>query len=380
MTGGIRYISCFGPSGYGNAARNYLLGLQAVGYPVTWTPLRGGFGRFPFHRAFKGRTVGDPQLDPLCNRPLTYDTVLLHQVPEYIPFWRQAEPAKRLVGYCAWETDRLPRHWPALLNQLDRLLVPCQWNRDVFRRSGVTIPVHVVPHIPDPPCADPQPLPKEIPADDFVFYTIGSWTNRKAIWNTVQCYWRAFPSGEGVHLVVKTDRRDLAAAGIAGFRASTRAALRRLRGKKSGLAPVLLFDRELSAAAMAALHARGDCYVSLCHSEGWGLGAFQACATGKPVIITGYGGQLDYLDPELSYLVDYRLTAVDDPNARLSYSSEQRWADPDLEQAARLMRHVFEHPEEAREKGKRLAALIAERFEPVRITNQLIAACLGSDR
>jgi glycosyltransferase involved in cell wall biosynthesis len=380
MAGGIRYVSCFGPSGYGNAARNYLLGLQAVDYPVTWTPLVGGFRRFPHHRPFSGTTVGDPLLDRLCNRPMEYDTVLLHLMPEYIPFWRQAEPGKNLVGYCVWETDRLPRHWPPLLNQLDRLLVPSHWNREVFRQSGVTTPIHVIPHIPDPPCAEDPSLPLEVPTGDFVFYTIGSWTNRKAIWNTVHCYWRTFQAGERVQLVVKTDRRDLAATGIGRFRASTRAALKRLRGKKTGLAPVLLIDREMNAAAMAALHARGDCFVSLCHSEGWGLGAFQACASSKPVIITNYGGQLDYLAPKYAYLVDYQLAAVDDPNGWPSYSPEQRWADPDLEQASGLMRHVFENPDEARAKARLLAAQIAARFQPALIAKQMIAACLGGDR
>ena len=85
MARGIRYISFLGPNGYGNAARNYLLGLHAADFPVTWTPLRPGFRRFPHHRPFSGRSVATRQLDPLCNRPLEYDTVLLHVLPEYIP-------------------------------------------------------------------------------------------------------------------------------------------------------------------------------------------------------------------------------------------------------------------------------------------------------
>ena len=41
--------------------------------------------------------------------------------------------------------------------------------------------------------------------------------------------------------------------------------------------------------------------------RGGGWGAFEAARLGKPVIMTGYGGQLDYLDAELSHLVDYTL-------------------------------------------------------------------------
>ncbi len=380
MARGIRYISFLGPSGYGNAARNYLLGLHAADFPVTWTPLRPGFRRFPHHRPCGGRSVGDPALDPLCNRPLEYDTVLLHVPPEYFPNSFRAEPGKRMIGYCVWETDRLPVHWPPLLNRLDRLLVPCRWNREVFQSSGVAVPMDVVPHIPDPPGTNPPPFPWEFPADDFVFYTIGSWTNRKAIGYTIQSYWRAFRANEPVRLVIKTSRRDLTATGICRRGASSRAALRRLGRGKKGLAPVLLLDREFDAANLAAVQARGDCFVSLCHSEGWGLGAFQAAAAAKPVIITGYGGQLDYLPPELAYLVDFQLTAVNDPNGWPSYTAEQRWAEPDLDHAAKLMRHVFDHREEARHKGLLLGAHIAARFDPTAITGKLITACNKVDR
>ena len=38
-----------------------------------------------------------------------------------------------------------------------------------------------------------------------------------------------------------------------------------------------------------AIHAIGDCYVSLTHGEGWGMGAFDAATLGKPVLITGWG-------------------------------------------------------------------------------------------
>ena len=51
----------------------------------------------------------------------------------------------------------------------------------------------------------------------------------------------------------------------------------------------MLVDRTLSRNSMMALHARGDCFVSLCHSEGWGLGSFEAAALGNPVLITNYG-------------------------------------------------------------------------------------------
>ena len=47
---------------------------------------------------------------------------------------------------------------------------------------------------------------------------------------------------------------------------------------------------------MMALFASADCYVSLHRSEGLGLGMVQAMYLGKPVIATGYSGNLEFMN------------------------------------------------------------------------------------
>ena len=74
------------------------------------------------------------------------------------------------------------------------------------------------------------------------------------------------------------------------------------------LVPGTKTDRDIGA-----LHHRGDCFVSLCRSEGWGLGAFDAAAYGNPVVTTGFGGHSDYL-AGTPYLVDFDLVPVHDPS------------------------------------------------------------------
>src|SRR4030042_4509705 len=84
---GVKYVSFNETSGYGHAARSYLLGLAQSDIPLTWTPMvMKGFFR-PRYRLFREGGVGDPQLDRLCNRAIAYNQVLIHLVPEYIPYW-----------------------------------------------------------------------------------------------------------------------------------------------------------------------------------------------------------------------------------------------------------------------------------------------------
>lgn len=368
---GLKYISLHDGSGYAHAARSYLRGLRQSGVPLTWQPLvrsRFGLSCGPV----RGRSVGDPEFDAVCNLPLAYDTVLVHAMAAHHALVR--EPGTRRVGYTVWETDRLPPPRTALLNTLDLVLVPCQWNVDVCRRSGVTVPLAVVPHILDDPSPPVTPLPWPITDTTYVFYTIGTWTTRKDMAALVRAYLSAFTSRDPVLLVIKTTARDLTRRGLPLFRPTAARALQRLVAEFANPAPIRLIDGQISDAAMAALHQRGDCYVSLCHGEGWGLGAFDAAGRGKPVIMTRYGGQLDYLPEDLAYLVDCRPVPVLDPVWSQVYRPDQLWAQADHACAVRLMRQVFTQRAEAAERGRCLGEHVRAAFNSRVVTARLLAA------
>jgi glycosyltransferase involved in cell wall biosynthesis len=74
-------------------------------------------------------------------------------------------------------------------------------------------------------------------------------------------------------------------------------------------------------------------------------------AIGKPTIGTGYSGNLDFMNAENSYLVEYELSRVG-PDCEI-YPPEGTWAQPSVEHAAELMRRVVERPEEAAVIGAR---------------------------
>jgi glycosyltransferase involved in cell wall biosynthesis len=61
---------------------------------------------------------------------------------------------------------------------------------------------------------------------------------------------------------------------------------------------------------------------------------------GKPVIATGYSGNLDFMKPNNSILVPYELVSVGDD--AFPYQKDSRWAQPNIEFAARAMRELSE--------------------------------------
>jgi hypothetical protein len=86
-------------------------------------------------------------------------------------------------------------------------------------------------------------------------------------------------------------------------------------------------------------------------------------ATGLPVIVTEAGPVFDICDAESAYLIP---AGQSTPDPRIIGLEPGRlgfwWADPDVQTLGRLMRHVVQHPAEARLVGARGRDRVLQRF------------------
>ena len=94
----------------------------------------------------------------------------------------------------------------------------------------------------------------------------------------------------------------------------------------------------------------------------------EAIACGKPVVATGYSGNLEFMDEASGYLVPYDLVEV--PPTWWAHEPGATWAEPDVDAAAELMRRVWEHPEEAQSVNTLATAFLSafHRDEPADFT------------
>jgi glycosyltransferase involved in cell wall biosynthesis len=129
-----------------------------------------------------------------------------------------------------------------------------------------------------------------------------------------------------------------------------------------GGANVRLLDRVLSRAATQELMMSADCYVSLHRSEGFGLTMAEAMMCGKPVIATGYSGNVDFMSDADSFLVPYRVVAIDRTHG--PYKAGYHWAEPDLDYACDLMRHVESNRQAAAQVGAKAKAKVRQVLDP----------------
>ncbi len=376
MENGIKYYSMLEPSGYGLSAIAYIESLLAMGARVHWAPLvQGRNGYVPWAwliepqqqvRLLIEECVGtQSRVDALveCLKPTkSYQCIVMHTVPEYWP--QLIEPEGYHIGYSVWETSRLPQHFHALINQLDKVLVPTEFNRSVFEQSGISIPIDVVPHI----LGDTIRLPAERAdktqsgqINNFVFYTINEWGARKAMWTLLHCYLKAFSHDDPVELCIKTSLTGPAHEQDSDVH-DTEMLIQQIKDQYPRPAKIRLIRGNVEQQEITSLHHNSDCYISTTHSEGWGLGAFEAAGYGNPVIMTGWGGQLDYLPDDLAYLINYHLVSVEDKRGANSYSADQCWAMVDEAHVVELMREVYLHRECAQERAHRLAQKLGKEY------------------
>ena len=380
LLGRVRYAAIHLPDGYGIAGRRMMQALDEVGVdltyePATWLSLAG------YDDPVLATAADDRELGPLLGPEGPFDTVVGHLTPENFPSLRERFPDATFVAHTVWETDRLPGHWPVLLELADLLVVPGRWNAETIRAGGVRTPLAVVPHVAPVPRRRRSPVWDAIGDDVFVFYTIVTWTPRKAVRKTIRAYLEAFRRNDPVLLVVKTTHLDYTThrprdPGLAGP-GTTAWSVAQILKEYRDPPPLKLVTRDLDTTEIEALHTRGDCFVSLCHAEGWGIPSFDAAAYGNPVVMTGYGGQLEYLDPDAALLVDFELVPVEYSPEQASFTPDQRWAEPSVEHGAELLNRVLEDREAARERAAELARRILVRYRPEAVAEEFVRAVAG---
>jgi glycosyltransferase involved in cell wall biosynthesis len=329
--------------GLGAAARGYVQALGAAGVPVSTVTvplhhlalpvrLEDAYGRHSFedlaHEGGHGFEIVAVNADEL---------------PSFVERLGEDYFEGPRIGIWGWETNSVPPRWQRAFALVQEIWV---YSRFMAENIGAVAPVPVLA-LPPPverPAAPAAPLRLGVP-DGFLFlfaFDYLSTVQRKNPVGLVEAFKRAFAPGEGPRLLIKTINGPLRPL-------SEEEVLWAADGRED----VHVIDRSLSGDELDGLMAACDCYVSLHRAEGFGLTLAEAMAIGKPTIATGYSGNVDFMNDENSFLVDFTIGRVG-PECEI-YPPEGEWAEPSVEHAAELMRRVYEDREEAARRGKRAA-------------------------
>jgi glycosyltransferase involved in cell wall biosynthesis len=334
------------PSGQAEAARFTVQSLQQVGIRTSCRDHPNGIDRsLPGRAAYLGQEL--------------FPYTILHLAPD-APV-RRAYPLSNLaprpgvyrIAVWYWELETAPAHWRRQARWVHEVWAPTRFIAEALRRI---MPVPVVDMLPAVELSSHVPRPRRyfnLPDDCFLFlflFDMCSVMERKNPLGLIRAFQQAFAPTDHAHLAIKVTRGDADPASLARLHEAA---------ERAG---VTVLDRLLTREDSYALLDCADCYVSLHRSEGFGLTMAESMLLGKPVIATGYSGNLDFMTRENSLLVDYRRVPI---TTKLPiYPRGAFWAEPSVEEAARLMRWVFEHPAAARNLGARAKAEVSRLLSP----------------
>ena len=334
--------------GYTQAGLNLLMSACVADIPIQLFPLMS-----PIRWDDQPRWA-DPLRTHLGKLGVPRDIGLLHHSPSSMEAMPRPGESKH-VAVTVIEADTLPKWIVTALNEgVHSAIVPSEFNREVFQRCGVEVPVHVLPHACGPWWwEDPVPAGRAAGYEDsYIFYYIGSYNQRKNPEGALRAFLRAFPEPSPANIfAIKTGvdaalpiRDAMDGRTVVPVADRIAKVVEEETGSTAERPDIWTFTGEWSEAQIRWLHSIGDCCVSLHRGEGFGLVPMQAKLLGNPVIYTDWSSVPEFCSPEDGDRpVSYKLAQIRSmdvwayPHFLGRDGEILRWAEPDLDAAATVM-------------------------------------------
>ena len=334
-----------GEFGLGQSARLILQSAKATGLPVSVINSQRTISR-------QNETFDAEVADRI------YPFVISVVNADQFEFWiqdigREQLKESTVVGVWAWETEEFPKHMHKAFKLVDEIWAVSDFVKQSIKKH-TNKPVLVIPT----PVLAPKNVEKlnrtpiSLGENDlynlFIFDYLSVF-NRKNPLGVIEAHIKAFPNEEGPKLIIKSSNGDSDAINRERLRFATR-----------NRRDILLIEDYLSRPQLTALINECCTYISLHRSEGYGLTMAEAMSLGKPVIATGYSGNLDFMDESNSTLIPFQLIKVGEGS--FPYHPDSHWADPNIEIAAQEISRLFNDEPLRVQLGSKAAKSIQTKF------------------
>ena len=357
----VKYCGpAFDYSGYGEANRHDIGALESVGVDVI-----GEYTKHCLEIAEFGE-LGEI-VRSCANKTGDYHIKILHTTPNI--YGRFIEPGKYHIGRVFWETDKLPDDFAQGVKMCQEIWTGSEFNAQAIRNAGITnIPIYIIPEAIQTPA--PQVEQFIIPnKDDYRFYSIFEWTERKNPMALLEAFWREFEGEPNVSLTLKVY--------IDSFTPEKRAIIKKKfvdAKAKFGLkhyAPVYLYTHLMNRSEIYRFHKSFNCYVSAHRGEGWGIPQMEAMLLGNPVISTNCGGIHEYAGAA-ALLAGCKIIPVTNVDRNdIWYTADQHWADVDITELRKYMRWAYKNQKKAKDLGKDAQKLVNNKFSFKAVGSQM---------
>lgn len=303
------------PGGIANGAIHNALALQSLGYDV--------------ERVDVSSAIRNPLRRIMCSEGGSF---VFHcdaaQFPLFAWPLRRNFTNGRMIGYFAWELADPPTDWPKYDDLWDEIWTPSTFAAQSLAKR-YDCPIRVVPHVV---MNEGTPRLWRKGQEPLTFLTMADARSslvRKNPRAVVAAFRQAFPEETDVALVVKLQI------------SRSNSELENLFTEIGGDQRIRVIQETLERSDIDRLFTNSHVYVSLHRAEGFGLPILEARTFGLATIATAYSGNLDFMTPEDSILIPYKLITMWDEGG---VYGQVTWADPHVAAAAGAMRRLYENP------------------------------------
>ena len=125
-------------------------------------------------------------------------------------------------------------------------------------------------------------------------------------------------------------------------------------------------------------HPKVKAHVSFTRGEGFGRPLLEACVSGKPVIVSGWSGHMDFINPNYNCVVGGKLEPVHPSAANQFLMKEANWFTINYEEAAGFMLDVKKNYKKYKKVSKQHSATIKAKYSFDKMIDRL-DGLLGKD-
>jgi glycosyltransferase involved in cell wall biosynthesis len=274
---------------------------------------------------------------------------------------------ERQIAFTMFETDKIRPEWVENLNRnVERVLVPCQQNKEAFEASGVKRDIAVIPL----GINETYSYIDREDSEEFVFGTMGNLTYRKGTDLLVKAFEKLFLNKHPeVKLVIKTS--SMAGITNASF----------IFGHNPELLhhPQIKFIQlDYTEKELREVFELIDCFVFPTRGEGFGLPPLEAMGTGLPVICTNWSGCADFLDDRYTLPLNYKLVETpSDPDDSRGFgpiltTPGMKWAEPDFDDLCDKMLFAYNNRAKMKAMGKKASAYAHKNWSYAKAAQKLV--------
>jgi glycosyltransferase involved in cell wall biosynthesis len=270
------------------------------------------------------------------------------------PMLRIDPDAQFNIAYSMFETTVIPDKWIEFYNHFDEIWVPSTFCKKALNRRDFTCRVSVIPFGVDESYLSIEKRDHDL----FTFFAVGQWIDRKGWDILIRAYTSEFMGNYKVRLCIKTyDDTKTNGEMIQSYLNSD------IRNS-TYMPRIFIKNQKIDEEDMYVFYQESDCFILPSRGEAFGVPYLEAMSMAIPVIASDFGGQLDFISDEVGWLIKIdQLKHLSERLCKINAGYKDLWfCEPSVEDVRKIMRYVFEHQQEVKEKGAKSRALVKEFF------------------